>query len=168
MMNIEHIASDRQMKASIGFSLSELHKLSILFEEQYQVIYGISVEDKFRNLGKKPILANSRTIVFFILFQLKNSLSYDVLGAIFDTNASNAQRNFQQYLPLLRTVLSRFSLLPARKFELSQWKQTLQQEKEIYIDATEIPVQRPVNQSQQKEMFSGKKKTYPKKHYYIA
>ena len=52
MMNIEHIASDRQMKASIGFSLSELHKLSILFEEQYQVIYGISVEDKFRNLGK--------------------------------------------------------------------------------------------------------------------
>ena len=161
MMNIENIASDRQMKASTGFSVSELQKLSILFEEQYQLIYGISLEDKFRNLGKKPILANSRTIVFFILFQLKNSLSYDVLGAIFSTNASNAQRNFQQYLPLLRTILSRFSLLPAREFKLSHWKQTLQQEKEIYIDATELPIQRPIDQDAQKEVFSGKKKDIP-------
>jgi len=135
-MNIDHIRSDRQMKASIGFSIVDWQKLSILFEELHRDIYGMSLEEKFKNLGKKPVLANSRGVVFFVLFQLKNSLSYDVLGAIFGTNASNAQRNFGQYLPLIRTVLAKLSLLPAREFELSEWKESVEQEQEIYIDAT--------------------------------
>jgi hypothetical protein len=91
------------------------------------------------------VLANGEAVVFFVLFQLKNSLSYDVLGAIFGTNASNAQRIFGQYLPLIRTVLARRSLLPARAFEISDWKRMVEQEQEIYIDATEIPIQRPKN-----------------------
>ncbi len=157
-MKTEHIRSDRQMKASIGFSLIDWEKLSILFEEHHQNIYGISLEEKFNNLGKKPLLANGQAVVFFVLFQLKNSLSYDVLGAIFGTNASNAQRNFQQYLPLIRNVLAKRSLLPAREFDLSNWKETVGQEQEIYIDATELPVQRPKNQQDQKNLFSGKKK----------
>ncbi len=82
-MKTEHIRSDRQMKASIGFSLIDWEKLSILFEEHHQNIYGISLEEKFNNLGKKPLLANGQAVVFFVLFQLKNSLSYDVLGAKF-------------------------------------------------------------------------------------
>jgi hypothetical protein len=157
-MNIENIRSDRQMKASIGLSLLDWQKLSILFEEHHQAIYGMSLEKKFQNLGKKPLLANGQAVVFFVLFQLKNSLSYDVLGAVFGTNASNAQRNFQQYLPLLRTVLDKHSLLPAREFKLSDWKETIGQEKEIYLDATELPIQRPKNQHAQKDVFSGKKK----------
>ena len=135
-MNLSPIRSDRQMKASIGFSIADWKKLSVLFEEHHQGIYGTSLEEKFKNLGKKPVLANGEMVVFFILFQLKNSLSYDVLGAIFGTNASNAQRIFGQYLPFIRTVLAKLSLLPARELELSEWKQTLEQAQEIYIDAT--------------------------------
>ena len=135
-MNTGNIRSDRQMKASIGFSIVDWQKLSILFEELHRDIYGMSLEEKFKNLGKKPVLANGQAVVFFVLFQLKNSLSYDVLGAIFGTNASNAQRNFGQYLPLIRTVLAKLSLLPAREFELSEWKESVEQEQEIYIDAT--------------------------------
>ena len=160
-MNIGNVRSDRQMKASIGFSLVDWQKLSILFEELHQDIYGISLEEKFNNLGKKPVLANGQAVVFFVLFQLKNSLSYDVLGAIFSTNASNAQRIFGQYLPFIRTILTKLSLLPARAFELSDWKQTVEQE--IYIDTTEIPIQRPKNQKLQKDVYSGKKKGIPKK-----
>jgi hypothetical protein len=161
-MNLSHIRSDRQMKASIGFSIADWKKLSILFEEHHQGIYGMSLEEKFTNLGKKPVLANGEAVVFFVLFQLKNSLSYDVLGAIFGTNASNAQRIFGQYLPFIRTILAKLSLLPARAFELSDWKQTVEQE--IYIDTTEIPIQRPKDQKDQKDAYSGKKKAYAKKH----
>ena len=45
-MNIENIRSDRQMKASIGFSISDWKQLSILFEQHHQGIYGMSLEEK--------------------------------------------------------------------------------------------------------------------------
>ncbi len=54
--------------------------------------------------------------------------------------------------------MAKRSLLPAREFDLSNWKETVGQEQEIYIDATELPVQRPKNQQDQKNLFSGKKK----------
>ena len=74
-MNIGNIRSDRQMKASIGFSIVDWQKLSILFEELHRDIYGMNLEEKFNNLGKKPVLSNGQAMVFFVLFQLKNSLS---------------------------------------------------------------------------------------------
>ena len=82
-------------------------------------------------------------------------------------NASNAQSNFKRYLPLIRRMLAKQSLLPARDFQLEEWKQTIESEKDIIIDATEIPIQRPKNQERQKEVFSGKKKAYFKMYYYI-
>ena len=103
-------------------------------------------------------------VVFFVLFQLKNSLSYDVLGAIFGTNASNAQRLFGQYLPFIRMILAKLALLPAREWELEDGKKTVEQAQEIYIDATEIHIQRPKDQQVQKDSYSGKKKTHVKKH----
>jgi hypothetical protein len=138
-MNIGNIGSDRQMKASIGFSIVDWQTLSILFEELHRDIDGMSLEEKFKNLGKKPVLANGQAVVCFVLFQLKTSLSYDVLGAIFGTNASQAQRIFSQYLPLIRTVLAKLSLLPAREFDLSDWKESVEQEQEIYIDSYTRP-----------------------------
>ena len=97
-------------------------------------------------------------VVFFVLFQLKNALTYDVLGAIFGMNTSNAQRNFKIYLPLIRLALDKISVLPARNVELPEWNKIIEQEKEILVDATEIPIQRPKNQKHQKELYSGKKK----------
>lgn len=146
------------MKSSIGFSIQDLQTLSILFQECYQDIYGISLEEKFKNLGKTPILATHEEVVFFVLFQLKNALTYDVLGAVFGTNGSNAQRSFNQYLPLIRRILAKLSVLPTRNLKQSDCDQLAQQEQEIYLDATEIPVQRPDNQEHQKELYSGKKK----------
>ncbi len=157
-MIIQNIRSDRQMKANIGISFVDLHKLSLLFEQVHQDIYGVSLENKFKHLKKIPFLKTEKEVVFFVLFQLKNSLTYDVLGAIFGMNTSNAQRNFKIYLPLVRLVLDKLSVLPARDFELSEWKKTIEKEKEIFIDATEIPVQRPKNQADQKKLYSGKKK----------
>ena len=151
------------MKANIGFSTKDLQTLGILFQECYQDIYGISLEEKFKNLGKTPILATHEEIVFFVLFQLKNALSYDVLGAVFGTNGSNAQRSFNQYLPLIRRILAKLSVLPARNLKQSDCNRLAEQEKEIYIDATEIPIQRPDNQEHQKELYSGKKKGIPRK-----
>jgi hypothetical protein len=50
-------------------------------------------------------------------------------------------------------------MLPKRGFEkVEELEEYLRSEKYILIDATEIPIQRPVNQDQQKKAYSGKKK----------
>ena len=157
-MIIQNIRSDRQMKANIGISFEDWHQLSLLFEQVHQDIYGVSLENKFKHLRKIPFLKTEKEVVFFVLFQLKNSLTYDVLGAIFGMNTSNAQRNFKIYLPLIRLVLDKLSVLPARNFEFLEWKKIIKKETEVFIDATEIPVQRPKNQADQKNLYSGKKK----------
>ena len=131
------------MKANIGLSFDEWQQLSLLFEEVHQDIYGVSLENKFKHLKKIPFLKTEKEVVFFVLFQLKNALTYDVLGAIFGMNTSHAQRNFKIYLPLIRLALDKISVLPARSFELSEWNKVIEQEKEILVDGTEIPVQRP-------------------------
>jgi len=157
-MIIDNIRSDRQMKANIGICFDDWHQLSLLFEGVHQDIYGVSLENKFKHLKKTPFLKTEKEVVFFVLFQLKNALTYDVLGAIFGMNTSNAQRNFKIYLPLVRLALDKVSVLPVRNFDLSEWDKVIEKEKEIFIDATEIPVQRPRNQKDQEELYSGKKK----------
>ena len=135
-MIISNIGSDRQLKANIGISFDDWHQLSLLFSEVHQDIYGISLENKFKHLKKIPFLKTEKEVVFFVLFQLKNALTYDVLGAIFGMNTSNAQRNFKIYLPLIRLALNKISVLPAPNFELSEWNKVIEQEKEIGVDAT--------------------------------
>ena len=160
-MNIDNIRSERQLKASIGFSITDFKHLSALFEAMHEDIYGISLKEKFINLGKKPLLSTGKEVVFFVLFQLKNSLSYDVLGAIFHTDASHAHRNCKQYLPLVRKVLFKLSLLPARELTPEVLSALLPPQaeattKDVYIDATEVPVQRPINHDAQRKLYSGK------------
>jgi hypothetical protein len=166
-MIINNIRNDRQLKANIGLSFEEWHQLSLLFEEVHQDIYGVSLENKFNNLKKTPFLKTGKEVVFFVLFQLKNALTYDVLGAIFGMNTSNAQRNFKTYLPLIRLALNKRSLLPSRNFESLEWNKLLEQENEICIDAAEIPVQRPVNQQDKKQLYSKKKRASTKVHHLI-
>ena len=157
-MIIHNIRSDRQMKAAIGISFDDWHQLSLLFAEVHQDIYGVSLENKFKHLKKTPFLKTEKEVVFFVLFQLENALTYDVLGAIFGMNTSNAQRNFKVYLPLIRLALNKISVLPVRIFEWQEWEKAIEQEKEIFVDATELPMQRPKDQQHQKDLYSGKKK----------
>ena len=74
-------------------------------------------------------------------------------------DASTAQGNFERHLRILQHALGQLHLLPKRDFEkVEDLERYLQSENHILIDATEIPIQRPVNQHQQKKAYSGKKK----------
>jgi hypothetical protein len=76
-------------------------------------------------------------MLFFVLFQLKNGLTYDVLGCIYGMDASTAQRNFVSHLRILQHALRQLHLLPKRGFEkVEELEQYLRSEKQILIDAT--------------------------------
>jgi len=147
------------MRATTGLSVESFSKLSELFAQSYQACHEISLKKKLENLSQKTVLASYEEMLFFVLFQLKNSLTYDVLGCIYGINASTAQRNFERHLGILQHALRQLQVLPKRGFEkVEELEAYLQSEKDILIDATEIPIQRPVNQEKQKKAYSGKKK----------
>ena len=76
-------------------------------------------------------------MLFFVLFQLKNSLTYDVLGCIYGIDTSTAQRNFERHLRILQHALRQLQVLPKRGFEkVEELEAYLHLEKDILLDAT--------------------------------
>jgi hypothetical protein len=158
-MLYDNVRSERQMRATTGLSLEGFGKLSELFANSYQACHEISLKRKLENLAQRTVLASYEEMLFFVLFQLKNGLTYDVLGCIYAMDASTAQRNFERHLRILQLSLRQLQLLPKRGFEkVEELEQYLRAEQHLLIDATEIPIQRPVSQERQKQAYSGKKK----------
>ena len=158
-MLYQNVHTDRQMRATTGLSLAAFGKLTDLFAQSYQSCHEISLKKKLENFSVRTVLTSYEEMLFFVLFQMKNGLTYDVLGCIYAMDASTAQRNFVSHLRILQHALREVNLLPKRGFEKAEeLEQYLRSEKDILIDATEIPIQRPVNQDQQKKAYSGKKK----------
>lgn len=147
------------MRATTGLSLESFGNLSELFAQSYQVCHEISLKRKLENLAQHTLLSSYEEMLFFVLFQLKNGLTYDVLGCIYGMEASTAQRNFERHLRILQHALRQLHLLPKRGFDnVEELEEYLRTEPHLLIDATEIPIQRPVNQEKQKKAYSGKKK----------
>ncbi len=56
--------------------------------------------------------------------------------------------------------------IPERKIKVSQVSQ--QEIEELFIDATEQPIQRPAKKGEQKRHYSGKKKRHTLKHQVVT
>lgn len=159
-LNVKDIKNARQWQSTLGVSAKEFQHLLKIFEQCYTQKHEMSLEESMTRLGvDKPILFSYEECLFFVLFQLKNALTFDVLGLIFGTDGGNAQRNFERNLLILEDVLSNQKALPARDFATAEaLNEFLKSEKDIIFDGTEFPIERPKNKEKQKAAYSGKKK----------
>lgn len=168
-LDYKTIKTPRQWKALIGLSEQQFIYLSKQFGEVYEEKEGISLEKGIENLNKNNELLNSyESCLYFVLFQLKQNLTFDVLGYFLGTNHSNASRNFKKYLIILENVLLKLDMLPERKFVNAEdfadkLEKHIDVEKGIIIDGTEHTTYRASGYENQKEMYSGKKKHIPTK-----
>jgi hypothetical protein len=77
----------------------------------------------------------------------------------FNLNRSNACRNVQKLTPILEKVLGKKMALPNMEINsLEELFEIFPGAKDIFIDGTERPIQRPKDEEKQKESYSGKKK----------
>ena len=146
------------MRAVTGMSFVQFKNLLPLFEQAYQNRYQLSLSNRVAQQESRSKLSKPHERLFFILFQLKNAATFDVLGCTFGMNGSNARKNFVSGLEVLKLALKEANLLPKQEFEDEKdLLDFLQNNKELWIDATEIPIQRPDNEQLQKDLYSGKK-----------
>lgn len=156
---------ERTWRASLGLDEKRFYILLSAFKKAYQTLYG---QDLAKSLGKynkdKYIIQNEEDLLIFTLFGLKNALSYDVLGVIFGMAHANAKKNQAKGIKVLAYVLEDLGLLPQREFDNeTHFQAYFSQIDQVYIDATEQPIQRPQDSDIQAFFYSGKKKDIPPK-----
>jgi hypothetical protein len=70
---------------------------------------------------------------------------------------------------VLETTLGENQVLPVRKLRsMAEFTQRFPDVKEVIVDDTERPVQRPQNRERQKEYYSGKKKRHTCKQITVS
>lgn len=171
------LRSDRLIRATIGLSAPEFKPLVTSFDRELQkerlIRYERGVAQGVRERGPGGgRIGNLRTPtekLFFVFFYFKCYPTFDVLGLLFDLDRSNACRNVQKLTQIVENVLEKKMVLPERKIStVEELLELFPDVKDIFIDGTERPIQRPKDRAKQKENYSGKKKAHTRKNILIV
>jgi len=115
--------SERQLKSLTGLGKKPFSELLPAFSESLPEISDEAYQKNRTKRSRRPgggrkgQLLSAENKLFFILFYLKNSPTFDVLGFIFDLNPSNAEENINKFLPVLKRVQLKLNVLPKRSFK---------------------------------------------------
>ena len=173
MINIERaLRNNRLMLALTGVTPQEFENLIPAFSQSW-------IEEKRKQhrkakerkigAGRKGFLKSIETKLFYTLFYHKCYPTYDLASLIFNCNRSNACRRQFELSKILEKTLGRKLVLPVRKIKtLEEFFQSFPGAKEVFIDGTERPTQRPKDKDKQKETYSGKKKRHTRKNLVIT
>ena len=158
--------SDRLMKALTGLSIVEFQTLVITFTLVFQKYQATRSPNRKRAVGggRPHTLRTEAERLFFILFYVKIYPTMDLAGFFFNVDRSRIQRWVKELLPLLEETLGREVVLPVRRINsVEEFVAQFPAVKDVFVDATERPVQRPRKSKAQTEHYSGRKHRHTKK-----
>lgn len=153
------------MKAMTGMSLYEFELLVPAFE-QALYLHKVSAPGRRRKPGGgiKGHLPDASAKLFFILFYLKSYPTMDVLGCLFSKSSGRSTEAVHLYLVVLEKALGRKIQMPLRKINsMEELLEKFPDAKDVFLDGTERPMQRPKRPKQNKRTYSGKKKAHTRK-----
>lgn len=174
MINIQRVLKNpRTMSALTGVTAKEFEQLLPDFIKAWESSkrYQHKRDATIRKIGagRKGFLKSMEEKLFYVLFYYKCYPTYDLLSIIFDCNRSNACRIQFKLGNLLEKALGRKLVLPERKMKkLEEFFKAFPEAREVFIDGTERPTQRPKDKDKQKENYSGKKKKHTRKNIVIT
>ena len=168
MLNIDRaLANDRLLRSLTGLNRKAFEELCEVFAVAYQewVEENSTAHKRARGGGRKARLHSIAAKLFFILFYFKCYPTFDVLGWLFELERGRANRWVHRLQPILERALGKKMVLPERKIEsIEQFLTRFPGVKDVIVDGTERPVQRPKEAQKQKAHYSGKKKRHTRKH----
>lgn len=160
MLNIKRaLRTNRLMKALTGMTIAEFERLLPTFTAGLQKVQSQAKKKRQRAIGGggKHTLQTPTDKLFFILFYLKCYPTFDLAGLLYGVDRSQAQRWVKALLPVLEKVLGWQAVLPQRRIgSIEEFLQRFPAVKDVFIDGTDRPVQRPQQAKAQRELYSGK------------
>ena len=168
MLKLERILNqDRLMRALTGLNRKAFEALLPSFTHAYQqsLIKPAAKRKRAPGGGRKATLKTMADKLFYILLYCKCYPTFDLMGVLFEFDRSCAWDWVHGLLPILEQALGHKQALPERKLRsLQEFLERFPEVKEVILDGTERPVQRPQDSAQQKAHYSGKKKRHTRKH----
>ena len=156
MFSIYHNAkTERQYSACTGLTKEKFEALALIFKQHY-------VPKPVNPISKLPAaLIDSNEALFFILYYLKTYPTYQVLGVSFGFSDCTAHDYVEYIKPILKHCLSLAEALPYRVFKSQEdFDKAFEGVTDLFIDGTEVVVQRNAIYEIQQKDFSGKKKNH--------
>ncbi len=168
MLDIQRaLNNDRLLRACTGLNRKAFDKLCHDFDAAYEAHLAADTRprQRARGGGRKARLRGTEEKVFFILFYFKCYPTFDLLGLLFDLERGRSNRWVHRLQKILEEVLGQVMVLPERKIRsLQEFLERFPHAKEVIVDGTERPIQRPKDNDKQKRHYSGKKKRHTRKH----
>lgn len=158
-ISINDLKNERQWRSSTGYDEKRFRKLLTLFEQTYLKIFGKTLPERQSAGPKKSAILSTDDLLFFTLFSLKSGLTYDLLGLVTGMDGATAKRNQDTGITILKSMLFDHNFAPVRSFDtVLEFENYFRKYDTLIIDATEQPIQRPGDEYDQKNNYSGKKK----------
>ncbi|MFH2063440.1 MAG: transposase family protein [bacterium] len=171
-MNTRRIVKDnRQLKAVIGMGREEFVALLPAFAEAWHVELRLASPHRVRRIGggKKGALKTMEDKLFAVLLYLKTYPTFDVLGFLTDRDRTRACRSTHFLLSVLGRALGKKLAMPERRIaSVEEFFEKFPETKDVFLDGTERPVQRPKDARRRKKLYSGKKKRFTRKTIVVA
>lgn len=166
MLNIKRaLKDDRLLSAITGQNRKTFKKLLIKFAPFAERINYKKSRKRKAGGGRKHTLETSEEKLVYILFYMKCYPTFDLSGLIFDVDKSQAKRWVDGLRKKLEKALGKAMVLPVRKIRsMKEFLERFPELKELIVDGTERPIQRPKDKHKQKERYSGKKKKHTQKN----
>ncbi|AMJ66525.1 transposase family protein [Hymenobacter sp. PAMC 26628] len=144
--------TERQYKAATGLSIAEFEALYEFFQQLYRpkavLIQGPT----------QPILTDKKEALFFILHYYKAYPTLQNLGMYFGISDAAASQYLELLKPCLKTALRQQHVLAKRLFTgQTSFEQVFAGVEDLFIDVTEVPIERSAKQEVQRKQYSGKK-----------
>lgn len=173
MGNIEKVLKDEsQLLTLTGYKKAEFEKICEYFRKaynsyinHYQIDNGKIRLRKVVKERKNATLPSDEHRLLFVLYYIKLNPLQHQIAFQFGMNQAQVSRKLKSLLPILERALNEY--LVENKVQLEQNPMRIhyktKEEGQILLDVTERPIQRSMDEEQQRLDFSGKKKTLRKK-----
>jgi len=163
MINTKQIFSQtRVTMAVLGVTQDEFNRLLPVFGKcliDYRLKLTPNRKRKIGG-GQKGDLPTDADKLLYILLYMKLYPTYDALSVLTNHYRSKCGDSVQFFLPVLEMTLGRKLVLPKRHgHNLEEIFRKHPEIKDIFMDGTERPVQKPKNLKKKNKLYSGKKKT---------
>jgi hypothetical protein len=154
MLNLERILNqDRLTHAITGLNRKAYEELLPSFTAAYQqsLVKPSGAGQRAPGAGRKATLRTMPEKLLYILLYCKCYPTFDLLSVLFNFDRSCAHDWVHRLRPILETTLGSKQVLPERKLRsIEEFLDRFPDVREVILDGTERPVQRPKTQTNRK------------------
>jgi len=144
-----------------SYTVPEFEALLPSFEEELlktkKTLEGKERKRKYSHYSNSPLPSPADQLFFIRVYQKQYPLQ-SMQGTLFGMSQPKANAWIHFLSPILKSALATLGEVPARSMEALSMEGDLQA---FLHDGTERPIQRPIEEEQQKEFYSGKKNDIP-------